>query len=175
MAGKNLPVKSEEYLAPFNVTEFDRFFDRMREMQEAISRRAFDLFEKGGRIFGRDLENWFKAESELLHPVRVSIEETDEGLKVEAEVPGFKAEELEVSVEPHRLTIAGKREAEKEERKKGKTVYSERRAERVLRVVDLPIEVNTENLSAMLKNGVLEFMLPKALPAKKITIEQKAA
>jgi HSP20 family protein len=175
MAGKNLPVKSEEHLAPFNITEFDKLFDRMREMQEAISRRAFELFEKGGRVFGRDLDNWFKAESELLHPVNISIEDTDEGLKVEAEVPGFKAEELEVSVEPHRLTIAGKREVEKEEKKKGKTVYSERRAERVLRVVDLPMEVNTENVTATLRNGVLEFMLPKAVPAKKITIEQKAA
>ena len=62
MAGKNLPVKSEEHLAPFNITEFDKLFDRMREMQEAISRRAFELFEKGGRVFGRDLDNWLEAE-----------------------------------------------------------------------------------------------------------------
>jgi HSP20 family protein len=175
MAGKNLPVKSEERLAPFTVAEFDKFFDRMREMQEAISHRAFELFERGGRIFGHDLENWLRAESELLHPVNISIEDTDEGLRVEAEVPGFKAEELEVSVEPHRLTIAGKRETEKEEKQKGKTVYSERRAERVLRVVDLPMEVNTENITATLKNRVLEFTLAKAVPSEKITIEQKAA
>lgn len=175
MAGKHLVVKSEEHLAPFNVTEFEKIFDRMREMQETISRRAFELFEKGGKIFGRDLDDWFKAESELLHPVNISIEDTDEGLKVEAEVPGFKAEDLEVSVEPYRLTIAGKREAEKEEKKKGKTVYSERSAERILRVVDLPVKVNTENVSAVLKDGVLEFTMLKAVPAKKITIETKAA
>ncbi len=175
MAGKYLALKSEEHVAPFRVTEFDKIFERMREMQEVISRRAFDLFEKGGRMFGRDLDDWFKAESELLHPVNISIEETDEGLKVEAEVPGFTAEELEVSVEPHRLTITGKREAEKEEKKKGKIVYSERSAERIMRVVDLPVEVNTEKISAVLKDGVLEFMIPKAAPAKKIAIEVKAA
>ena len=175
MAGKHLAVKSEEHLAPFKVTEFEKIFDRMREMQEMISRRAFELFDRGGRIFGRDLDNWFQAESELLHPVNISIEETEEGLKVEAEVPGFKAEELDVSVEPGRLTITGKRETTKEEKKKGKTVYSERRAERILRTVDLPLEVNTEKVSAVLKDGVLEFMLPKAVPAKKITIEKKAA
>lgn len=175
MAGKHLAVKSEEHIAPFQVTEFEKIFNRMREMQEIISHRAFELFERGGKIFGRDLDDWFKAESELLHPVNISIEDTDEGLKVEAEVPGFRAEELEVSVEPHRLTIAGKREAEKEEKKKGKTVYSERSAERILRVVDLPVEVNTENISAVLKDGVLEFMMPKAVPARKIIIETKAA
>ena len=175
MAGKHLAVKSEEHVAPFRVTEFEKIFDRMREMQEVISRRAFELFEKGGRMFGRDLDDWFKAESELLHPVSISIEETDAGLKVEAEVPGFKAEELEVSVEPHRLTIAGKHEAGKEEKKKGKIVYSERSAKSIMRVVDLPVEVNTEKVSAVLKDGVLEFMMSRAVPAKKIAIEAKAA
>ncbi len=175
MAGKHVDVKSEQSIAPFKVTEFEKIFDRMHEMQEMISRRAFELFETGGRIFGRDLDHWFKAESELLHPVHVSIEETKEGLKVEAEVPGFKAEELEVSVEARRLTITGKRETAKEEKKKGKTIYSERSAERVLRVVELPVEVNSENVSATLKDGVLELTLSKAVPAKKITIAKKAA
>ena len=175
MAGKHLALKSEERVAPLRITEFDKIFDRMREMQEEISRRAFELFEKGGRMFGRDLDDWFKAESELLHPVNISIEETDDGLKVEAEVPGFKAEELEVSVEPHRLTITGKHEAEKEEKKRGKIVYSERSAERIMRAVDLPVEVDTEKVSAVLKDGVLEFTMPKAAPAKKIAIETKAA
>lgn len=175
MAGKHLAIRSEEHLAPFKVTEFDKIFDHMRELHDIISRRAFELFEKGGGIFGRDLENWFKAESELLHPVSISIDDTDEGLKVEAEVPGFKAEELEVSVEPRRLTITGVRKAGKEEKKKGKTVYSERSAEKIMRVVELPVEVNTEAVSAVLKDGVLEFTMPKAVPAKKVTIEQKAA
>ncbi len=175
MAGKHLVVKSEEHVAPFKLTEFEKMFDRMREMQEMIAHRAFEMFERGGRIFGRDLENWFKAESELLRPVNISIEETDEGLEVQAEVPGFKAEELEVSVEPHRLTITGKREAEKKEEKRGKTVYSERRAERVLRVIELPVGVDTAKVSATLKDGVLEFKMPKAVPARKIAIEKRAA
>lgn len=175
MAGKQLKVKSEEHVAPFKLTEFERMFDRMREMQELISRRAFELFERGGRVFGRDIENWSRAESELLHPVNISIEETDEGLKLQAEVPGFKAEDLEVSVEPHRLTITGKRESAKEEQRKGKTLYSERRAERIMRVVELPAEVDTGGVSASLKDGLLEFTMPKSVPARKITIEKRAA
>lgn len=175
MAGKHLTIKSEELLAPFKVTEFEKTFDHVRELHDMISRRAFELFEKGGGIFGRDLENWFKAEAELLHPVNISIHETDEGLKVLAEVPGFKAEELEVSVEPHRLTITGKREAAKEEKKKGKTVYSESDSEMILRIVQLPVEVNTEAVSAVLKDGVLVFTMPKAASAKKVAIETRAA
>jgi HSP20 family protein len=175
MAAKHLAVTSDEHLALFKVTEFDNIYARMREMHEMISRRAFELFEEGGKIFGRDLDDRFRAEAELLHPVSVSIDETDDGLRVEAEAPGFKAEELEVSVEPYRVTITGKREAGKEDKKKGKTVYSERSAERILRVIDLPVEVSTEGVSATLKDGVLEFMMSKAAPAKKISIETKAA
>ena len=175
MAGKPLAIKSEEHLAPFKVAEFEKVFDHIRELHDMISRRAFELFEKGGGIFGRDIENWLKAESELLHPVNISIAETDGGLKVEAEVPGFRPQELEVSVEPRRLTITGARKAAKEEKKKGNTVYSERSSERILRVVELPVEVNTEAVSAVLKDGVLEFMMPKAAPAKKTTIGERAA
>lgn len=175
MAGKHLTLRSEGHIATLKQTEFEKILDRMHEMQEVIARRAFELFEKGGGIFGRDLDDWFRAESELLHPVNIRIAETEEGLKVEAEVPGFKAEELEVSVEPRRLTITGKREAVKEEKKKGKTIYSEREAERVMRSINLPVEVNAENVSAVLKDGVLEFTLPKAVPGRKITIEKKAA
>lgn len=175
MPEKHLAVRSDEHPVPFKLTESDNFFENMWKMHEAISRRAYELFEEGGKIFGRDLDDWIRAESELLHPVSVSIAETDEGLRVEVEVPGFKAEELEVSVESRRLTITGKHEAEKKETKERKTIYSERTAESILRVIDLPVEVNTEKVSAMLKNGVLEFTMPKAAPAKTISLETKAA
>src|SRR5574340_987809 len=161
----HLAVRSEEHPARLEFTEFGNFFERLQEMHEMISRRAFELFEEGGRIAGRDLGDWFKAESELLHPVNVSIDETEEGLRVEAEVPGFKAKELEASVEPRRLTITGKCEVGREQ-KKGKSIYSERNAERTLRVIDLPVEVNTETVGATLKDGVLVFMMSKATPAK---------
>jgi len=36
------------------------------ETQEAVSRRAREIYEKGGKIAGRDLENWAQAEAEIL-------------------------------------------------------------------------------------------------------------
>jgi|SRR5579875_168228 len=150
------------------------FFDRIQRMQDAIARRAFEIFDGNGRIFGNDLEDWFQAESELLHPVHIEITESDEGLNVQAEVPGFSSKELEISVEPRRLTITGKRET-KEEKKKGKTVYSERCSDQLLRVIDLPAEINTDKVKATLDNGVLSLEMPKAAPAKKIAVEAKVA
>lgn len=150
------------------------FFDRVQRMQDAIACRAFEIFEGDGGPFGQDLEHWFKAESELLHPVHIEVTESDEGLNVQAEVAGFSPKELDISVEPRRLTITGKRET-KEERKKGKSLYKEQCSNEILRVVDLPVEINAEKVKATLENGLLTLEMAKAAPAKKIAVEAKGA
>ena len=164
-------VKRAEELSP---VKYASVFDQIEDLFNALSRRAYEIFEGNGRAFGRDLEDWFQAEREVLHPVHVTIEESDDSLAVKAEVPGFSEKELEINLEPRRLTITGKREAKKEE-KKGKTVYAERCCDQILRIVDLPADVETERVSATLKNGILEFTLPKVAKAHTIRIHPKAA
>ena len=93
-------------------------------------------------------------------------------MELKAEVPGFSEKELEVNLESRRLTISGKRETAKEE-KKNKTVYSETCSNQILRVVDLPAEVETEKATAVLKNGVLELNLPKSTKARSIRVAPK--
>lgn len=161
---------------PTNVTPIapENLFERANNILNAISRRAYEIFEGNGRSFGRDLEDWFRAERELLHPVHIHVTESGDALEVKAEVPGFTEKELEINVEPRRLVITGKRESKKEE-KKGKTLYSESCANQIMRVVDLPADVETEKVTATLKNGVLELNLPKSAKARTVRIEPKAA
>lgn len=147
---------------------------RVAEMFDKISRRAYELFDGNGRELGHDLEHWFKAEMELLHPVHVRITESGNDLEIEAEVPGFNEKDLQVSVEPMQVTISGKRESTKEE-KKGKTVYTESCAGQILRIVDLPVMVDAEKVTATLKNGMLQLTLPKAVRAKTVDIRSAAA
>jgi HSP20 family protein len=149
-------------------------FDRIPQIYDSIARRAFEIFDNNGRWLGHDLEDWFRAESELLHPVHLEMAESEDNLTVRAEVPGFSTKELEISVEPRKLTILGKHEAQ-EESKKGKTIYSERCAREILRVVDLPAEVDGLKVSAILKDGVLNIELPKAAHAKTVRIEPRAS
>ena len=148
-------------------------FDRIQQTYDAIARRAFEIFENDDRWLGNDLENWFRAESELLHPVHLEMTESDENLKVRAEVPGFSTNELAINVEPRKLTIVGKHQAQ-EESKKAKTIYSERCAKEILRVVYLSAEVDSSKASATLKDGILNIELPKAAHAKTVRIEPKA-
>jgi HSP20 family protein len=152
----------------------DELFDRIEKTYDSIARRAFEIFDNNGRWLGHELEDWFRAEAELLHPVHLEITETDENLAVRAEVPGFTSKELTINVEPRRLTITGKHEAQ-EENKKGKTVYSERCAKEIMRVVSLPAEIDSSRVNATLKDGVLNIEMPKAAHAKAIRVEPKVA
>jgi HSP20 family protein len=133
----------------------------MNSMHDEIARRAFELFERDG-VFGRDLENWFNAEDQLVHPVHVNICETESALRVQAEVPGFEPAELEISLEPTRLTISGRKQSTQEQQEKGKVIYKELCSSELLRVIDLPVEVDPDKTKATLKNGVLELEMPKS-------------
>ena len=149
-------------------------FDRIQKAYDSIAKRAFEIFDNNGRWLGHELADWIQAESEILHPVHLEIAETDDALSVRAEVPGFTTKELDINVEPRRLTIAGKHEA-REEKKKGKTIYSEHCAQEILRSVDLPADVDGSKATATLKDGVLNLELPKAAHAKTVRVEAKSA
>ncbi len=143
------------------IVEPQTFGERLNKLTEQISRRAYEIFEENGKVFGRALEDWFKAESEILPPLQLRIKEKEDSLIIEAETPGFSAKDLEISLEPWRLTISGKRET-KEEQKKGQTTYEEQSTNELLRVIDLPSEIDSTRAIATLKNGRLEIKLPKA-------------
>ena len=160
--------------APAKGAKQESLFDEMEKTFNALTRRAYEIFDGNGRIFGRDLENWLQAEREFLHPVALNMNETEEAFLVKADVPGFTEKEIEVSVEQGRLVITGEKDSSKEE-KKGKTICSESRSDRILRVVDLPGEVEADKVVATLKNGVLELVLPKVAKAQPVRIHPKAA
>lgn len=170
--GEAIAAKRAE--EPLKSIKISSLFDQIESTFNTLTRRAYEIFESNGRTFGRDLENWLRAERELLHPVAVNIAETDDSFEVKAEVPGFTEREIEVGVEPRRLTVIGKRETKKEE-KKGKTVYAETCSDQILRVVDLPGEIETGKVTAILKNGVLELTLPKVPKVQTLHIHPKAA
>jgi HSP20 family protein len=148
--------------------------DRLQQVFDSIEKRAFEIFDNNGRWFGRDLTDWLQAESEILHPLHLEIAETEEAITVRAEVPGFTAKELDITVEGNRLTIAGKHES-KEDSKKGKTIYSERCASEIFRSIHLPSDVDGSKVNATLKDGVLSLELHKAPHAKSVKIEAKSA
>jgi HSP20 family protein len=164
---------SEKEGEPAKLLRGSDLFDRIRDLSNSIAHRAFEIFEDRGRALGRDLEDWLRAESEILHPVHLDIAETADAVTVRAEVPGFSAKELEVGVEPHRLTISGKRETS-DEHTSETTIYREQCSNQIYRAIDLPVDVDTSKVTATLKNGVLELLMPKTAKAQKVQIQEKS-
>ena len=134
--------------------------EQMNNLCETIAQRAFEIFENRGQTDGRDLEDWFRAEAELLHSAHLHLYESDDGLAVSAEVPGFAAEELSISVEPWRLTITGKRVPNHKGARR--VLYCDACADRIFRAMRLPVEVDPTRATAALRNGVLKLALPKS-------------
>jgi HSP20 family molecular chaperone IbpA len=89
---------------------------RTKQVYEAVARRAYELFEGRSYQNGHDVEDWLRAESELLCPVSVEIEESKDQLMVFAKVRGFTAQDIEISAEAQCLFISGKREHSLEQR-----------------------------------------------------------
>ena len=146
--------------------QFDKVYD-------SIARRAYELFKGNGQTAGHELDDWIRAESELLHPVRLEMTESDELLTVLAEVPGFGAKDVEIKVEPRRLIIAGRREIKEE--KNGRKIHCEWCADQMLRVVNLPTEVDVNKVNATLRDGILQIDLAKAPNSRAARIEPRSS
>lgn len=158
---------------PVPFEEFEEFTTPMQEFFDLVARRPFELLGATPRFFTRELENWFKPEPELFRPVNLKLFETEEALLARAEVPGFTEKELDIHVEPWRLIISGKKEF-KEEKKEPVPFYKEK-LNQIYRTVKLPVEIRPEEVKATLKNGVLEFTMPKAEVVKKVHVDVKSA
>ncbi|MDX2043041.1 MAG: Hsp20 family protein [Acidobacteriota bacterium] len=152
--------------------EAEKLINRMEELTKNVAHRAYEFFEERGRRFGNELEDWFRAESELMRYVPTTLKEGDQQFTFQAEVPGFKAEEIKISAEPKMLIIEGESEQSTEE-KSDKVVFSERRTNHFCRSFSLPAEIDPAKVTANLKNGLLEIILPKVPVRQPVGVEIK--
>jgi HSP20 family molecular chaperone IbpA len=147
------------------IADAESLLVREKEVYAAVARRAYQFFESRGYENGHDIEDWLRAESELLCPVPVEIKESNDHLTVLAGVGGFSAQEIEIGVEPQRLFISGKKKVAPE--KSGKdAVYVEEKLDKIFRTIDLSAQVNPSKLAAKLEDQTLKITLPKAIIEK---------
>jgi len=153
-----------------NEVGLDSLFKEMSEWSDRIAQRAYDLFASSGFVSGHELENWLKAERQLLKPIAVEVKEHSDQFIVTAEVPGFAAKQLEIHINGSRLVIEGNSQREERKQRDGRTVYSERESRQIFRSIELPDAVLADKVSAELKNGILELRLPKAEKARQVKV-----
>jgi HSP20 family protein len=88
------------------------------------------------------------------------VKETKDAYYFKADVPGIAEKDLEVTMTGNRLTVSGKREAEKEEKSERYYTY-ERNYGSFSRSFTLPEGIAVDQLRASLENGVLSITIPK--------------
>jgi HSP20 family protein len=138
----------------------EEIFNQFSQMHELIARRAFEIFESNGGSPGHDLEDWFRAESELLRPVPLNVIELNDEYVVRAEVPGFGGRDIKISVQPRCLAVSGKLQTN-EQGENGRLIRSAWCANQILRTLDLPSDVDTSTVSASVQDGILTVHLAK--------------
>ena len=95
----------------------------------------------------------------------INLTQDDDNFYLRAEVPGIKPDELSISAIRNRLSVAGKREIQREHERV--SYHRKERAEGSFnRIVTLPTEVDAERVDAKYTDGILTITLPKAEEAK---------
>jgi len=92
----------------------------------------------------------------------VAMWQDEDYLYIEAEMPGFSDNDIEVTVHNEMLFIRGERKPEEGR----KYLYNGRSYGRFERTITLPEAVKTDGVQATLSNGVLQVALPKSPEAK---------
>ncbi|MGY1680276.1 Hsp20/alpha crystallin family protein [Geodermatophilus sp. SYSU D01176] len=130
-------------------------WDPFRELDE-LAERVNSLWEAG---FTGGLRSWAPL---------ADVEETEDAYSVEIELPGVQREDIDIQLDDRRLVVSG------EVKEKERTGVLRRRTRRVGHFeysVTLPADVDPDDVSARLDDGVLTVRVPKAAQAKPRRIE----
>jgi HSP20 family protein len=132
---------------------------------------AVDPFEAAQREFDTALNRFFGGREVATNgggwaPYSVDVREDADHLYVEAELPGYKKDEIDVTLENQTLTISAERRSEKNEGENSDWLLRERRYSRFLRSFTLPPTVDDQKVDAKLSDGLLTVTLNKREESK---------
>ena len=131
----------------FGENLFDDFFDDV----PFFDNRAENQIEK--KLYGRHAHNVMKTD----------IKETDDGYELIVDLPGFKKDEIKVSLEDGYLTIEAAKvlDEDEQEKKTGKYIRKERYAGACQRSFYVGDNLTQEDIKGEFKHGILTLNVPK--------------
>ncbi len=136
---------------------------------ENLSREFENIF---GNIPSPFRAAFLPLRSARMYPL-INVTEDKDAVYVEALAPGLDIDNLEITVVGNTLRIAGEKQALSEEISDEAFHRAERGAGRFIRTFELPVEVDSDKVSAEYVNGLLKITLPKAEEAKPKLISVK--
>ncbi len=148
------------------------FLDEMDQLMELVRRRAFGLFEDRGCVPGSEMEDWLRAERELVWSPRSELINEEEQFRLRLAVPGLEERELQVTAMRDGIVV----QSESTQEKSSKTAeFSEFSNKKLFRRFELSEVINPDKVQATLDRGILEIIAPKAAPAKQFKVAVQGA
>ncbi len=125
---------------------------------QEVSRLENEMRNLFSNVFGdREL-----ALSDRIFAPLVDVRELETEFIVEADIPGFKKEDITIDVTSETVEISAEhKEEKKDEDREGRYLRQERCAYKFYRAISLPSTINTEEIKSTFKDGTLELNLPK--------------
>jgi HSP20 family protein len=148
--------------------------DQMRDVQDRILRRAYEIFEQSGSMLGRDLDNWSQAERELVWKPAFELSEKDGRFNLEAALAGVDAKDIDIEVTPEDIIIQASTQHQHKDQE-GTVHYCEFHAGKVFRSIHLPKTINPDKVKAEFKNGLLRLTAEIAEEGRGRKIKPEAA
>jgi len=145
------------------LTRWEPFREVMR-LRDAMDRLFEDSFVHPWRLSG-DSDRW---------ALPLDMYQTDNDVVVKATLPGFKPEEVDISITGDTLSIKAEHKEEQEVRDED-YFYRERRYGTFSRSVPIPVQVKSDKAEAVFEDGILTLTLPKAEEVKPKQIKVKAS
>ncbi len=139
-------------------------WDPFAEM-DALRRQIDRAFDETGFAVPFSRVAFLPGKSPRRYPL-IDLYEDKDHLYVEALAPGIEPKSLNLTVVRNNLTISGEKSQKPGNIKPEAFHRNERASGKFVRTVELPVEVNEENVKAEYKNGLLLVSLPKAEKAK---------
>lgn len=135
--------------------DFDRMFDAMDLFRSRLNRMFVDYDGASGENFGWRLVNGSP---------RTNFSDNGEAFELIAEVPGMSRDDINIRIQGNYLELSGKRTSDAPKDYKAQRI--ERDVNAFTRSFTLPGEVDADKIKAVLKDGLLTLVLPKAETAK---------
>lgn len=103
----------------------------------------------------------------------VDVEENGDSYVIKAELPGYKEDDVKITVDKHVLHISGEIDEKEKDGKDRKYLVRERRHESFERSFSLPEGLDESKIEASFNNGLLTITLPKSPEEQPKRIEVK--
>lgn len=133
--------------------------DEIGKRFEDVRRRAHQFFERRQQQ-GSALEDWARAEREILGAPPAKLTETKDAYQIEVALPGFEASNTTVTVAPDEIVVYASRE-EEHRGEDTNILWTEFGSQEVYRRLPTPAGIDTAKTTATLERGILRIIAPK--------------